>query len=434
MAMLIARLLYNLALLLLSPLILVYMLVRMARGKSRRGWRDRLGRPELPAAGGRRVWVHCASVGEVVAATPVIAAYRVIHPADEIVMSVITPGGHEVASKLVGKHLAAVFYSPFDFTWAARSAMNLVRPALLVVLETELWPNLLWACHDAGVPAVLVNGRMSDRSAGGYRRARSLFRHLFPCFAAIEVQSSRDRDRYLAAGADPLQVVVGGNSKFDQDLGCLDVEAVAALRADLRLPDGAPVLVVGSTRSVEEERLVLDAYQLLLRDRPNLALVHAPRHVDRAEEVAGLMSARGLHPVRRTQMAAMAPGETAQQVILDTFGELARVYAVATVAFVGNSLVPSGAGQSLLQPLAQGKPVLFGPYVSDHRDAAALALADGVGFAVHDAAGLAQVTAGLLADEPARSRIAVAALQLVRSNRGASQRFADLMARAARPA
>jgi len=274
-----------------------------------------------------------------------------------------------------------------------------------------------------------VNGRISDRSLTAYRRFRWIFRWALENLDAILVQSVRDRERFVSIGAAPERVRVLGSSKFDQSGERLEAREVAALREELRLPPGAPVLVVGSTRVAEEEEQVIRAYATARRTVPNLALIHAPRHVERAEEVVQRLRSAGFQPVRRTQLAAA--GGPVEQVVLDTYGELARAYALADAVFIGNSLQAPGGGQNLLQALAQGRAVLYGPHMANFRDMAAQAEAAGVGFCVADADALAARIVGLLGDEALRGRLAERAVALIAENRGASQRYADEIVRIA---
>jgi 3-deoxy-D-manno-octulosonic-acid transferase len=420
--------LYNLALLLASPALAVILLHRWLQGKSRRGWSERWGHlPRTLQTGGRpRIWVHAASVGEVMAATPILRAYRELRPEDEIVMSVITPGGYEVAASLIGRWVQAVFYAPFDVPWAVSRVVRQLSPALFVVLETELWPNLLHLLSRSGARVVLVNGRLSDRSIGRYRRLRLFFAWVLSHFDRILVQTERDAERFQQIGASPACVEVLGMAKFDQATERLSKEQRNALRHELKLPEVAPVWVVGSTRLSEEERIVIEAYRQARLELPDLVLVHAPRHIERADEVAELMRAAGLHPVRRTALSEVEG--PVEQLILDTLGELANVYAVADVAFLGNSLIPPGGGQNLLQALAQGKPVLYGKYTSNFRDVVAMAEAAGVGWCVQNAEELARSVVSLIRDREMLATIAERAWQLVQIHRGAASRYAQAMA------
>jgi 3-deoxy-D-manno-octulosonic-acid transferase len=325
----------------------------------------------------------------------------------------------------------AIFYLPFDLPWVTARVARLLRPAVFVSLESEIWPNLLFALHRQGTKTVMVNGRISERSFRRSRRVGMVFRWALRSLDQMLMQSEADaeRIRILAGGTLALgRVVVLGNSKFDQAIQPLMPDAVLALRRALKFPDDTPIFVAGSTRSAEEEREVLFAYGKMREAFPSLCLLIAPRQMERAEEVADAVRSTGWTPVRRTQLeSAEAP---VQVLILDTMGELANVYALADVAFVGNSLPPvvKGGGQNLLQPLAHGKPVLFGPYIATIRSEAALALQTGVGFQIADGEALAQEGLRLLRDDLARREIEEQALALIAAQRGVSARYAEVVA------
>jgi 3-deoxy-D-manno-octulosonic-acid transferase len=294
---------------------------------------------------------------------------------------------------------------------------------VFVGLETELWPNLLHHVKRSGARTILVNGRISDRSFPAYRRMRLLFGWTLRQFDRLMAQTSRDASRLEAIGADASDVTISGNSKFDQETERLAPAQADALRRELRLPLDIPVLVVGSTRNAAEERKVIAAYAEARRELPDLGLVHAPRHVDRADEVIAAMRDAGFAPVRRSEIGDAEGPFT--QIVLDTFGELARVYALADAAFIGNSLVPPGGGQNMLQPLAQGKAAVYGPYMSDFRDLCALAEEAGVGFPVGQEAELAARVVSLVRDERLRASVAQRASALIEANRGAAARYAE---------
>lgn len=417
---------YNALLALASPALAAGLAYRLVTGKSRAGWRQRWGNlpDDLARKSAPRIWVHCASVGEVTAATPILRAYRRIRPGDEIVLSVVTPGGFDTASKL-GDLLRCVVYAPFDVPWAVRRALRRIQPDVLVVLETELWPNLLHLTAARGAAPILVNGRISDRSFGRYRRARRIFVWALAHFERILTQSEVDARRFEQIGAPADRIEVFGNSKFDQAGDRLSAAEVAALRADLRLPPTGPVWVVGSTREPDEERIVIEAYRLARRRAPDLSMVHAPRHPDRAAEVERLYREAGFSPVRRTALSGV--DGPVRELILDTFGELGRVYAVGDVAFIGNSLTPPGGGQNLLQPLAQGTPVVTGPYMQNFRDITAMAQSVGLSYTARTAQELAEQVLTRL-DAQSKASVADRAHALIQANSGASARYAEAIA------
>jgi 3-deoxy-D-manno-octulosonic-acid transferase len=340
-------------------------------------------------------------------------------------MTVITPGGREVADTLIGKEISATAYLPFDLASLAWRAVTHIRPTLFVGIETEIWPNLLWALLRFGARAALVNARLSDKSLPRYRRVRRLIGWALSAYDRVLSQSDEDARRFIELGAPVDRTSALGNVKFDEADRPLSADEVAAWRRQLCLSDDARVWIAGSTRVLAEERLVWQAHQAVLRSIPDAVLIHAPRHVDRADEVERGMREAGLEPVRRSRLSA---GSCAPRtIILDTFGELGKVYAVADIAFIGNSIVPPGGGQNLLQPLAQGKGVLFGPYMNNFRDAVTLAVQAGVGFAVEDPQDLATRVTRALTDESWRTAIAQQALDLVERNRGASRRYAEAL-------
>jgi 3-deoxy-D-manno-octulosonic-acid transferase len=416
---------YNTAITVASPFLLGYLAWRLARGKSREGWSERWGSmPEtLRKKERRRIWCHAASVGEVMAATTILRELRKTVCDADIVVTTITPGGHEVAEGLVGKTANAVGYLPFDIAPLVRRAVDHIQPDLFIGVETEIWPNLLYALRSRGVACALVNARISDRSYPRYKAARWLIGSALECYDAVMAQSQRDRERLLALGTPPDHLSVEGNVKFDEAVDLVAEDEVFALKETFHIPPEAPVWVVGSTRVEEEERMVIAAHRLARASLPNLVLIHAPRHIERAEEVAAAVRAAGIRVVRRTQLAEHEG--SAEAIILDTFGELARVYALGDVAFVGNSLVRPGGGQNPIQPLAQGKPVLLGPFVSNFRDVVAEALDAGVAFTVSSPRELAGRLVTLIRDQAERDRIAERALDLIRTNRGASTRYAS---------
>lgn len=420
------------------PLWGAYLVQRYVSGKSKPGWNQRWGRlPEAVVAQDAarpRIWVHAVSAGEVVAAVPIIREIRSLLPDHEIVFSVITQAGKDMAEQQARPYVDDIFFFPIDLPWVARAVVARIRPRVFVSLESELWPNVLHELRRIGAATVMVNGRITDRSFRRIRRfGAGLFRWMLSNMDRLLVQSEADASRIRSLGGETImkRVEVVGNSKFDQELAQLSAEQVAAMRADLKFPPGAPIFVAGSTRSAEEEAEVIRAYQQMRAQQADLCLIIAPRHVHRAGELAEAMCKTGLHPVRKTEIAG---AESVQHLVLDTMGELANVYALAAFAFVGNSLPPvvNGGGQNLLQPLAHGKPVAFGPETATIRSEVALATQAGVGFEIRDAADLADWGQRLLANEPERLRIGQSARSLIESQRGVSLRYAQEVAAMAR--
>lgn len=438
--------LYNLALAAFSPAIAAWLVYRLAvKGKSREGLAQRLGFVECgsresairdPKA---RIWVHAVSAGEMVAAAAVARAVRQRAPAVEIVVSTTTPAGMGQARRLIPDS-RAIFYFPFDYLPCVRRALAGVRPSIFVAVETEIWPNFYREAARRGVPIAVVNGHLSDRTM---RRLEGRARLLRPLYAAalrlvdrFGMQTELDTRRAIALGAEPARVAVCGNTKFDQQVASLTPGEAARLRRAFGLREDQPLWIAGSTHPGEEEQ-VLAAWDAARQEIPDLALLVAPRHVERANEVEVLCLRRygspaaptgETHPVVRRSQAS-EPRDLSPLppvILLDTVGELAAFYGLAAVVFVGGSLVPIG-GHDVLQPLFHGKPTFFGPHMHNQRDMAVLVAAAGAAEQVSDAEALAGAVRAVLMD-PARGRaMAAGAAALLAANRGAAGRSADLI-------
>ena len=384
--------------------------------------RARLGYGAGPAHRGRAGWVHAVSVGEALAARPLVEGLRERHPGLPLVVSTVTETGARVVRERYDG-IAEHRYFPLDFPGAVRRTVRAIDPAFLVCMETELWPNLLRALRLRGVPVMVANGRLSDRSFRRYRRVRRFMRPMLAGVTVFAMQSDEDARRIIAIGAPPARVVVTGNVKHD---ALPDTTGAAELwRSLLGLDRGQPTWVAGSTHRGEEEA-VLEAHALAASDVRDLALVIAPRHPERVPEVVALIQARGLSAVKRSELpAARRRGAV---VVLDTVGELARLYAVADVVFVGGSLVTAG-GHNMLEAALQRKPALFGPYTSNFREAAALLTSCGAGRVVKDAVELTQGLRMLLLDPALRATLGDAGYEAAASRHGAVRETLDLLDR-----
>ncbi len=425
----ILRLLYNLVFL---PILLPVLAWRLwVRGKSREGLGERFGSvPVLgPAPAAGRIWVHAVSLGETVAATPVVAALRSALPGVEIVFSTTTPTGQAQARRALPE-AALHFYAPFDLSWIVERVLTRLQPTALVLMEGEIWPNLLAAARRRGVPVIVANGHISDRTFRRALRLRPLLAPLLGCISHYAAQSEAVRQRAVALGLPERRVTAAGHTKFDQEVAPLSREAAAAIRSDLGLAPGQPLFLAGSTHEGEEE-LLLDTWQTARASVTGLALMLAPRHLDRVDAIAALIEQRGLIVRRRTgshpSSEPMADAlESPPVILLDTMGELATMYGLATVAFVGGSLVPKG-GHDILQPLFHGVPTLFGPFMQNQRALAPLALSSGAVRQVTDATHLAAVLITLISDRDERTAMQSAAAHLLAENRGASARCAAIV-------
>ncbi len=428
---------YNLTLLIASPLIIIYLLQRYLSGKSRQGWSERWGvLPEKSTwkpDSRRRIWIHAVSAGETVAAVPIIKELRKVLPDCEIYLSVITPAGYEIATQQQNVLIDGIFFAPFDFPYVVKKVVKAIRPDIFVSMESELWPNLLHELKRSGAKTAMANGRISEKSfERSSKYAGWLYRWAISNMDRMFVQSEADAERLITLGRklnEEGRIQVIGNSKFDQEVLKLSSSEASDLRRSVGFPEEAPIFVAGSTRSQEEEFIVIEAYKSMQERFPELCLLIAPRQIDRAEELEVAMKAAGLEPVRKTQLPKSTSSKV-RHVILDTMGELANMYAIATFAFVGNSFDPvvKGGGQNLLQPLAHGKPVLFGPKHATIRSEVALVLEADIGFQVNDAKELSDEGIRLLENEERCNEIRIKALALIAAHQGVSKRYAALIA------
>jgi 3-deoxy-D-manno-octulosonic-acid transferase len=357
--------LYSVLLALFLVLTLPYWLLQMLRhGKYRAGLLQRFGAvPQRLAGRGKEkiIWVHAVSVGEVVAASAVIAALRQQFPSHRVLISTTTNTGQKLAAQRFGAE--SVFYFPLDFGFAVQSYLNALRPELVVVAETEFWPNFLRFAKRSGARVAVINCRISDRSFPGYKRLRFYLSRVLQNVDLFLAQTEEDRERLIAIGADKSKVTVAGNLKFDT-APPPPPKIVASLRESLRQSGADPVLVCGSTLDGEEGSL-LSAFRNILANHPKAVMILAPRHTERFAEVAALVEALGFRLVRRSLWSGEPLGGGV--FLVDSIGELAALYSLATVAFVGGSLVPRG-GHNILEPALYGVPIITGNHYENFRD------------------------------------------------------------------
>lgn len=371
----------------------------------------------------RPVWVHAVSVGEVTAAAPLLRAIKSRYPGLSLLVSTVTATGRQTVTERVPQADATAYF-PLDLPFAVNRAFDATAPGLFLSVETELWPNALFALARRGVPAFLVNARLTERSARRYGWARRLFAPALAGLTGIAAQTATDARRLASIGADPNRIVITGNLKFDQ--GVEGAEA-SIRRETLGLTPEDRLWVAGSTHPGEESFL-LDVYRRVRLREPHLVLLLAPRHLDRLDKVEALVREVGCEPIRRSAIAAgrRRTGSAPPVILLDTLGELAAVYAEATVAFVGGTFVPVG-GHNLLEPAARGRPVLFGPYTHKCEEIAQALREAGGGVRVESAEALADQLAFLLADDQRRARMGACGLEMVARNRGAVDRTLSLL-------
>ena len=410
---------YNVLLILLSPVWVPWMWWRAARRKERPDWRQRCGDLPVspPKAGERRLWLHAVSVGEVMAALPVLREVRRLDPSLVVVLSTTTSSGQATAREKAEGLFDHLVYFPIDVPRFVVAALSRVRPDVVAVMETELWMNFLYLSKQFGAQTMLLNGRVSDRSFPRSMKVRPYYRSLFSRLDQALVQTEADAERFRALGFKQPEAV--GSTKFDEALE--EASGTRDWRAELGVPAGAFLVVAGSTRSEAEERLVLEAVARV----PGVWVVHAPRHVERAPALLEAYRAQFGHAGLRSA------GKPCQWLVLDTYGELGGIYSAADVVVVGGGFDDLG-GQNVIQPLAQGKPVLHGPHMQNFRQIAESALKGGASLAVADSAALADALNRLKSNPEERQAMGRAAKALVAQNTGAGRKCAEAILAAAK--
>ncbi len=364
-------LLYNALLIVSSPVIMVLLL---ARKRCQRGLGARLG--VVPTAlkhlSPPVVWVHAVSLGEVTAIVPLLKAMKAKSPQQTFIVSTVTETGREVVLKQL-ESIAIHCYAPLDFWWIVQRYVKVIKPCLFLLVESEIWPNLLTSLEQHQVPVCLVNGRVSSRSFSRYRFVKNLMKLIWSSLDMALMQTAQDAERIKELGTHGDVIHATGNMKFDQSLTPLkDFDSIKSIRAALDIDETEMVIVAGSTHAHEEEHL-LRAYQSLCESQKHVVLVLAPRHIERASELEGIIAKFGFSCIRRSQMREKNPSwpqyQSSRVILLDSRGELPYVYRLGCLGYVGGTLVPVG-GHNLLEPAQWSRPVVFGPYVDHCRELA----------------------------------------------------------------
>ena len=419
------RTLYTLLFHLGLPLVALRLWLRARKAPAygqRIGERFAFGLPVLQPGG---IWVHAVSVGESIAAAPMIRALLVRYPQWPITVTCMTPTGSErIRALFADEPRVQHCYLPYDLPWAAARFLDHVQPKLAVIMETELWPNHIHQCARRAIPVALANARLSQRSARGYARFARLTRPMLQEMSLFAVQTEAEAERFRQLGARPETVQVTGSIKFDLTIDPQLLQRAAELREQWHAGE-RPVWIAASTHE-GEDAVVLAAHRQLLACYPSALLILVPRHPERFNAVFELCTQLGFATVRRSSGAAV----TAEASVLlgDTMGELLFLYALADSAFVGGSLVPNG-GHNLLEPAALAKPVLSGPHLFNFLEIAALMREAGALQEVEDAEGLALAVQRLFELPRDAQKMAEAGLKVMQANQGALQRLLDGLAR-----
>ncbi len=398
--------------------------------KTRPGFFARFGvyRDRAFPEGSPRIWLHGASAGDLLSLAPMVAHLRARFPKGVIIVSAITDSGQQIAATRM-KGIDAFTFLPWDLPSATRRAVDAIRPDLLVLEYTEIWPNLIRAAKAHGAKIAITNGRFAPQRLKQYRRLFKLAGQPLDDIDLFLMREEEEAGRAKELGAAPERVIVTGNTKFDALLPNSESDAAddAALLQALDFPQSAPIFIAGSTHEGEEARII-EVYKALVSNHPDLRLIIAPRYTDRAAKIAAIAEAAGFRARLRSAPIDPDSKRETRVAVLDTIGELTHAYRLGKVVFVGGSFTSRG-GQNILEPAAQGRPVLFGPNMDNFKDSVRLLVGRG-GIQVRDQEHLLRVADELLSKEEERSALGLLARQTVSSIRGASARNVAQMARA----
>jgi 3-deoxy-D-manno-octulosonic-acid transferase len=414
------RIVYSVILYITAPLFILHLVVRGFRNPDYwRRWDERFGRYRTRGCR-HSLWVHAVSVGEVQAALPLIQSLQQRFPDYPLVITTTTPTGSSHVQQLLGDEVIHV-YAPYDMPHVVGQFLDHMAPALAIIMETEIWPNIFHQCHERGIPLVMANARMSERSARGYRRVRGFTRDTLGMPSMIAAQTQKDAERFIALGAAPDRVRVTGSVKIDARIPASLHEQAEVLRRQWGTE--RTVWIAASTHEGEEEK-ILDVYHSIAPDIPGLLLVIVPRHPERFSRVAALCRKHGLKVQLRSEQADC--DANTQVVIGDSMGELPLYYAASDLAFIGGSLIRHG-GQNLLEAAALGKAVIVGPHMFNFEEITAMMVEAEAAVQVHSVGELTPAVRRLLQDANLRHSVGHRGRQVVEDNRGAIDRLMVLI-------
>ncbi len=415
---------YTLTLIVLLPLIVPWYLYQILyHGKYKRGFFERIGliSKQIYSESELRIWIHAASVGEVLAAEPIIKEINRQIPSVRFYLTTNTDTGFKTAQKQFDC-LDAVFQTPFDLPWIVNRFISAIDPSLLILMETEIWPNMITMCYKRDIPIVIANGRISDCSFPRYLKLKWFIKPVLSRINTFIMQSSRDADRIIALGAQETTVINAGNVKYDREKPELTQSMVLSCMKTLNWLNPSRVFVAGSTH-LDEEKIICEAFKRISKQLPEYKMILAPRHVNRADEACDLVRKAGLKPLLSSacERTDQISTEEYQVLVLDVMGELFQAYSAGSISFVGGSLQPIG-GHNVLEPAALGKPVLFGPYTANFADAVNQLLTHNAGRCVKSSQELAETIMELSLNPNLTTQIGEKALAVVEANRGAVKR------------
>jgi 3-deoxy-D-manno-octulosonic-acid transferase len=417
------KILYNIIIHMLFIILIPYFIFKMiTAGKYRIGISERMGSfndAKLASLKNntKKIWFHAVSVGETKAALPLLRLLKEKHPEIKIIFSTVTPTGQAIA-KGEGKDkglIDTLIYFPFDFSWTVNKVIRLIKPAAFVAVEKEIWPNHMRSLQKANIPAIIVNGTFSKKSFGGYKRFSIVFSDMFKAISSFCARTAEDAEMARELGISRAAVTLTGNLKFDMKID-INEQGITELLDSLGLKTSDHVIVAGSTHEGEES-IILETFKELLKELPSLKLVIGPRHPERFNEVEKIIKDSRLPYSRRSQGKA---NNDTRVILLDTMGELSKVYALSTVAFVGGTLKDIG-GHNLLEPAFFGKPVVYGPYLKSYEYMADMLEEAGASLRV-DKNTLLQELKRLLTNEVLCKKMGKRALEVTEKNTGATNK------------
>lgn len=407
---------------LLIPLILLRLIWRGSRASVYfKRWDERFAIKTAPSSDKPLIWLHAVSVGEVEAARPLVASLQETYPQHRILITTMTPTGSARVIKLYGETVLHC-YLPYDLPFAVKRFLKTVQPTLGIIMETELWPNLIHYSAEFKIPLVLANARLSARSAKGYQRVAKLARNMLKSFSLIAAQSHDDRQRLIELGADKNSVHAVGNLKFEISMPASVNEQAEAMRSAW---GDRPVFIAASTHEGEDE-IILNASRQIRAKFPDLLLVIVPRHPERFDRVAALSQRAGFKILRRSENGMCS--KAIQVFIVDTMGELPLFYGASDIAFVGGSLVPRG-GHNLLEPAALGRAVLIGPHYFNFNEISNQFLQANAAIEITSSETLAECVNDLFSHPQKRAAMGEAGQMLIEQSKGASNRLLNLIKR-----
>ena len=372
----------------------------------------------------KTVWFHAVSVGEINAITSLINKFHKSNPESNIIISTITATGQKEAKEKFSDK-AKIIYLPFDFFWASKRIMKLIKPDLFITIETEIWPNMIKYANKYGANILMINGRISPRSINNYKKIKKLIKKVFNKYDEFSVITKKDAKRLIELGAKKNKIIVNGNSKYDHLSNKIEPETPKKIRSKFNIKENTKIFIAGSTRSGENE-IIIDIFKKLTQKYDNLILIIAPRHLNKAEKIKNITDNYNINSIYKTEIDDGKKRIKEKIIILNTIGDLFETYSIGDVIFCGASLVPKG-GQNIMEPAVWGKPVLYGPSMDDFKVAKDILEQFGSGIQIKNKNELYnQIT--FLLDNPDQIEIlGKKAKKAVFSNKGASKKNVELI-------